>query len=415
MPFLRAASVQGSPDEGDRSLTPIKRAALAVTTLAVAYLATMRATGGENSAPEQLRAIAPVSARLSVHSSGDAPYHRESWISPPGHTRTVHCSTLSTLANGEIFAVWYGGRREGATDVAVYTSRWSDPTKAWSPPIRVVDQSSAEQELGRPIKKIGNAVVFPDQYGTLWMVYVSVMVGGWSGCTLNVKTSTDQGQTWSDSQRLNLNPFLNLSTLVRSKPIYATDGRIGLPVYHEMALKYPQMLWLTPAPDGTMSHYQLRSLPTQSDLIQPVLVPLGQDRVLMVLRDGGPDRVLHTAYSGDNGWTWSEPGHSNLPNPDSAVDALRLRDGRVLLVYNDAEHGRETLRLAISKDDGHSWSPGPVLEHEALKEFSYPSMIEDATGKIHVTYTWKRQRIKHVEFNLAWLDQAAPHQAVALR
>jgi predicted neuraminidase len=31
--------------------------------------------------------------------------------------------------------------------------------------------------------------------------------------------------------------------------------------------------------------------------------------------------------------------------------------------------------------------------------------VHDAAGRIHLTYTWQRKRIKHVEFNVAWLDR----------
>jgi predicted neuraminidase len=177
-----------------------------------------------------------------------------------------------------------------------------------------------------------------------------------------------------------------------------------VPVYHEFASKFPQMLWITPRADGGVDGYQIRNLTAESGLIQPTLVPLGGDRVLMMLRDRSPTRRLRTAYSDDNGWTWSETDTSALPNPDSAVDALRLRDGRILLVYNHAEHGRENLRLALSADEGRSWQPGPELEAAGDREFSYPQLAEDRRGRIHLTYTWHRKRIRHVEFNVAWLD-----------
>jgi len=237
------------------------------------------------------------------------------------------------------------------------------------------------------------------------MVYVSVSLGGWSGSALNVKTSRDEGRTWGESRRLTLNPFFNLSSLVRNKPIYASDGRIGLPVYHEMALKYPQMLWMTPGPNGTVQDYRMRNLSSETGLIQPALVPLDHDRVLMMLRDHGASRSLHTAFSDDNGWTWSEAEPSGLPNPDAAIDALRLRDGRILLVYNHAASGRGNLRLAVSADQGRTWQTGAILEEAVHREYSYPNIVEDQRGRIHLTYTWQRERIKHVTFNLAWLDR----------
>lgn len=388
-----------------RPLAMTKRLLLAAVTLSVAVAATLtKAPEHRLQAPDAVIAQAnPPRHELAPET---LPFHRERWLSPEGYTRSVHCSMVSLLPDGNLIAAWYGGQREGSGDVAVFTARWNAGNDVWSPPQRVIDRAQAEFELDRPVKKLGNTVVFPDQHGTLWMVYVSVMVGGWSGCSLNIKASLDSGQTWGESQRLSLNPYMNLSSLVRSRPVYASDGRIGLPIYHEMALKYPQVLWLDPEPKGQLRSYELRSLPAESELLQPVLVPLGQDRMLMLLRDGRPERTLRTAFSRDNGWTWSPTAQTSLPNPDAAVDAVRLRDGRILLAYNDATAGRDSLRLAVSTDAGATWTPGPVIEHEPKREFSYPSIVEDSRGRIHVTYTWRRERIKHVEFNAVWLDQA---------
>jgi predicted neuraminidase len=225
-------------------------------------------------------------------------------------------------------------------------------------------------------------------------MYVTVTVGGWSGSTLNVKTSRDAGRTWSASERLTLNSFFNLSSLVRNKPVFADDGRIGLPIYHEMATTYAQMLWLTPGANGRLADYAVRSLVGTKGVIQPTVVPGSGGRAIM-----------------DNGWTWTTPVGGTLPNPDAATDALRLRDGRLLLVYNHATSGRENLRLAVSADEGRSWIPGPMIEDETGREFSYPCLSEDGHGRIHLTYTWRRQRIKHVEFNGAWLRQALMAEA----
>jgi predicted neuraminidase len=346
--------------------------------------------------------------------AGDVmPFFQQSWVSPTGLTPSAHCSSICKLPSGDLFAVWYGGTREGSADTCLFTSRLPAGSDQWTTPERTVDRAMAENELDRMVKKVGNAVIFPDRSGNLLMVYVSVAVGGWSGSTLNVKVSRNEGRTWGESRRLSLNPFLNFSTLVRNKPIYTSDGRIGLPVYHEMATKYPQMLWLTPAADGTISEYRIRNLSSDNGLIQPSLVPLGGERILMLLRDRTAAHRVHTAYSDDSGWNWSEAKPSEIPNPNSAVDALRLRDGRILMVYNHASSGRENLRLAVSSDEGRTWKAGATLEYGPSEEFSYPNLSEDSQGRIHLTYTWDRKRIKHVAFNLAWLDQRpAPQLAV---
>lgn len=378
------------------------RIGLSLMAVVVAWIAA-RSTGQPHlEAPAALAA-----ARTDRRPALERPQFSRGWLTPAGHAPLVHCSSVSRLPSGDLLAAWYGGTREGAADVALYTAHWSAAAGRWSEPSKVMDRAQAEGELDRRIKKVGNAVVFPDQVGNLWLVYASVSVGGWSGCALNVMSSQDEGRTWGPSRRLTVNPFFNISSLVRNKPIYASDGRVGLPVYHEMATKYPQILWFKPGPGGSFEDYKMRSVSDATGLIQPSLVSLGDDRVLMMLRDAGDKRAMHTAYSADNGWTWSEAQPSQLPNPNAALDGLRLRDGRILLVYNDAEHGRENLRLAVSSDEGRTWEPRAVIEREPNREFSYPQLAEDSDGLIHLTYTWRRERIRHVSFNVAWLDQAA--------
>lgn len=395
-----------------RRLPSWHRVALIGATLTTAFAAAHFAAPDEAGAPAR---IATLRQPAAVFDPTEAvPMYAESWVTPPGHTRSAHSSAICTLPSGDLMAVWYGGSREGAGDVAVFTSRLPAGSRQWTAPVVAVDRAMAQHELDRVIKKVGNAVVFPDRAGALWMVYVSVSVGGWSGSALNLKTSRDEGRTWGESQRLTLNPFLNLSSLVRNKPIYASDGRIGLPVYHEMAMKFPQMLWLTPGTDGRVQDYRVRNLSAQAGLIQPTLVPLDGDRVLMMLRDRGDGRTVHTAYSEDNGWTWSRAEATGLPNPDAAIDALRLRDGRVLTVYNHASSGRENLRVAVSSDSGRTWRLGPIIEEAAHKEYSYPNLVEDNRGRVHLTYTWQRERIKHVTFNPAWVDQRSLAQGPSL-
>ena len=90
-----------------------------------------------------------------------------------------------------------------------------------------------------------------------------------------------------------------------------------------------------------------------------------------------------------------------LPNPSAGIDALRLADGRFLLVYNPKTSGRERLEVAVS-DDGKAWRSAALLE-DSPGEYSYPAVIQARDGRVHVTYTWKRERIRHVVLDPASL------------
>src|SRR5205823_13495597 len=85
---------------------------------------------------------------------------------------------------------------------------------------------------------------------------------------------------------------------------------------------------------------------------------------------------------------------TSLPNPNSGIDAVTLKDGRHLLVYNHTPSGRSPLNVAVS-GDGKEWRAALVLEKEP-GEYSYPAVIQTSDGLVHATYTFKRERIKHV-------------------
>jgi predicted neuraminidase len=104
--------------------------------------------------------------------------------------------------------------------------------------------------------------------------------------------------------------------------------------------------------------------------------------------------VIVEAWSEDGGLTWSRLTPTTLPNSNARIDAIRLADGRFLLTYNPSPSSRETLALALSRD-GKTWTPGPVLEDSPF-EYSYPALIQTRNSLVHLTYTWRRERIKHV-------------------
>ena len=105
------------------------------------------------------------------------------------------------------------------------------------------------------------------------------------------------------------------------------------------------------------------------------------------------------ADSKDNGITWSELRPIDLPNPNSGIDAVALKDGRIVLIYNHTVKGRTPLNLAVSAD-GDRWNMFQTLESES-GEYSYPAIIQSQDGNVHVTYTWNRKQIKHEEIPLS--------------
>ena len=342
--------------------------------------------------------VAPLESNLDTNA---APLFAAEVIDPARTVPSVHVASLCELDGGRLLASWYGGTREGHPDVAVFTAIQEPGATSWSKPVVVVDREIAQRELDRFVKKVGNAVVFSDGRRQVWMLYVTIAAGGWSGSSLNLKVSHNGGQTWSRSERLVLSPWFNLSELGKNQPVPLVDGGWCVPIYHELVGKFPELLWLPPKGGAAAA---TKTRPFGGGMaFQPALVALDGERALLACRDVTERRRVFLSWSEDAGASWAAPAAADLPNPGSGLDALRLRDGRVLMAFNDSEQGRDVLRLAVSGDAGRSWHRTGTLEREPGQEFSYPFLLQTTDGRVHVVYTWKRQNIKHAAFNSAWL------------
>ena len=330
------------------------------------------------------------------------PFFQEEWINSNSPEPMSHVASICELPNGRLLAVWYAGSREGAGDVAIFSATQSPGESTWSQPRTIMTRESAAHDLNRAIKKVGNPVIFSDVEGKLRLLFVTITLGGWSGSSLNLATSTDEGWSWSPSQRLTLSPFFNLSELVKNGPVEMSDGNWVVPIYHELAGRFPELLWLRDVA-GELTATKSRIVGGHAGF-QPALVPLNTNTALAFLRDGGSLKKILIARTDDTGKNWDSPHALDLPNPNSGLAALRLADGRLILVFNDSMTGRDNLRLAVSKDEGRTWTRVATLAEEPGAEFSYPFLIQARDGNVQLVYTWKRKAIKHVVFNAAWLD-----------
>jgi len=327
------------------------------------------------------------------------PVFEAHWVSN-NETNEAHSASIA-ISDGKPVAVWYGGTEEGHRDVAIFSSSFD---RKWSSPRVIADRYSTEQALGRYIRKVGNPNLYSWPDGRLGLYYVSVSIGGWAASSINYMESIDQGVQWTSPIRLVTSPFLNISTLVRTKGLPLSDGGVQLPVYHEFLGKFSETLTLSS--DLTVMDKVRISRGKYS--LQPAITNLDESSAIGLLRYSGdpPGRVL-SVFSEDSGAHWSTPVRTELPNPDSAVSIINLENGYLLLALNDLEDGRHRLSLAMGSAD--EWTIVKVLEEETATnldheyEYSYPSMTIDPDGFIHLVYTWNQRRIKHLRFNREWL------------
>lgn len=341
-------------------------------------------------------------------SSAGKPLFQTQFIST-GKTRKVHCATLVEISEGRLLAFWYGGTHERDKDTCIYSSIF-DPQKCeWTSERVLITRKDTQQDLDRYIKYLGNPVVIKDEDSKLWLFYVSISFGGWSGSAINLTTSTDEGKTWSPSRRLISAPSFNLSTLVKGHPFLFEDGTIGLPVYHEFAGKFGELLHLDK--EGNVIRKIRLSWGRYS--LQPVIVPITQKTGVGFMRYSGKTlpRVLLVRTT-DGGDTWSHPVKVDVPNPNAAVASIRLENGEILLIYNNDGDLRCDMTLSYSEDNGNTWrviyefeKAGGENCHDRSPGFSYPYIIRTQNGDFHLLYSWNSTHIKHVQFNLEWVKQ----------
>ena len=144
-----------------------------------------------------------------------------------------------------------------------------------------------------------------------------------------------------------------------------------------------------------------------------LLLSGGTDEAITVavMRPGqylDPGRRVLIATSTDRGRTWSETRQIDIANPNAAVAGTRTSQG-FIFVYNDHVGKRDQLSLGFATRADAAWQEIYLLEDEVDTRkhefrFSYPWLVRQ-DGEYHVFYTWNRERIKHVVFNEAWLNQ----------
>ena len=109
--------------------------------------------------------------------------------------------------------------------------------------------------------------------------------------------------------------------------------------------------------------------------------------------------------SRDGGLTWSEGQNAKFPNPNSAIEFLKLASGALLLVYNDSMTQRTPLTASLSTDGDRTY-PYRRNIAEGRNSFAYPIGFQAADGRIHIVYTSdQRSVINHAVFSEDWVKK----------
>lgn len=337
---------------------------------------------------------------------------------PQGERAQHHAATLVALDERQALAFWFAGSREGAADVVVLRSLFDG--QRWLPAQPVLTAQTLSKLIQRDVRKLGNPVAWRDAEGRLHLVVVNVTLGGWAMSRLAHLRSDDLGLSFSGADDWVTSPWWNVSTLVRHPPQPLPDGTLLLPVYHEFALKRPELLHLS-ASGQLLSRWRMAAGP---QLLQPAIASDADPRHLIaVMRSGDAARAhVYQQESTNGGQTWTAPQPTNLPNPDASVAMVSWPQQRAwLMAYNPEQTTRKRLALAMRfwDDPEGEWRPVPGVELTEALEASYPSLIVRG-GRIDLIYTRDRREIAHLQFQAcptpveAAASMAAPAASVEL-
>ena len=300
-----------------------------------------------------------------------------------------HPASFTELGNGDLYLVWYGGEGEYATDTAVWGTRRRPGETTWSPP-RVLARD--------PFRSVGNAVIWQAPDGVVWLFYVNRFGETWSTSRILGKISRDGAETWSDAFVV----ATEAGMMVRSRPIVLLDGDYLLPIYDETGsdteLVPPDSTSLFLRWDTKKKRWsETNRVRSRIGNIQPAVAQIDEKYLVAYCRRGGdysgrPDGWVVRTESRDGGHTWSEGRDSQFPNPNAAVDFIRLRNGHLLLVFNDSHRSRTPLTVAISTDNDRTY-PHRRNIGEGPGSFAYPTVLQSSDGKIHVIYTTDQRTV----------------------
>jgi predicted neuraminidase len=305
---------------------------------------------------------------------------------------SCHASTIIETESG-LLAAWFAGTNEGNMDVEIWLSRFENGK--WSQPVSVangIQNESTRFPCWNPV-----LMRFPD-FNIRLFYKVGPNPREWWGEYL---VSDDEGKTWATPEKLPdgfLGPVKNKGIVLNDMVIISPSSteHDGWRVHFERSNDRGKTWELIRVPEMEQS----------VEGIQPSILIHSDGKLQAVCRT--KTGFIAETWSNDNGFMWNVIKPTTLPNPNSGIDGLTLKDGRHLLVYNHARKPegkwgglRTPLNVSVSSD-GKEWEACLVLESDP-GEYSYPAVIQTKNKSIHITYTWNRKKIKHVLLDPAFL------------
>lgn len=358
-----------------------------------------------------------------------------------------HAANIMPLPGGDLGCVWFGGTQEGMADISVYFSRLRAGSDTWVPAEKLSDDRTRSEQ---------NPILFPAPTGDLWLIWTAQKSGNQDTAFVRRRISRDDGRSWGPIETL-FAPQEGSGTFVRQPPVVLANGDWLLPIFH--CHGSPGRKWVG---DDDTSAVRISSdegrtwrevaVPDSTGCVHMNIVPLDDGSLLALYRSRWADHIYESRSA--DGHIWSAPVPTALPNNNSSIQATRLANGHVALMFNDINAEgvterraslydeiededapavapeaprdpakrtafwgvpRAPMTLAISQDGGRSWAHKRNVEvgdgyamsnnsrEKTNRELSYPSLKETPDGALHLAFTYHRQAIKYVRVSEDWV------------
>ncbi len=377
-------------------------------------------------------------AFLAASCTFAAPQYSGELIFPLEHWHN-HSSSVVELPNGDLLACWYHGSGERtADDVLIQAARWNRSTGKWGERFTLADTPGFPET---------NPVLFIDSRQRLFFLWPLIIAHKWETALMKYRISTDYQQPsgpprWEHQDNIVLIPkniaqrtrevlgkdatgtgrqaeyaarmiehaqdeyFSRMGWFTRTHPLQLPSGRILVPMYSD-GFSFGIMAI---SDDGGYTWSGSEPIIGYGG-VQPSVVRKADGTLVAYLRDNGPPpKRAQISYSKDDGVAWTPAIDSDIPNPGTSLEVIRLRNGDWIMLFNDVERGRHSLAAAISADEGATWKWKRHLDGNSAQagaiQYHYPSVIQAKDGSIHVTYSYfvaDGKSIKHVRFSEDWV------------
>jgi len=350
-----------------------------------------------------------------------------------------HSSSIVELPNGNLLVCWFHGSGERtADDVVIDAARFSQKTGKWGAPFIIADTPGFPNT---------NPTMFIDSKQRLFLLWPTIIAHLWETALMKYKISTDYQQEdgppkWEHQDNIILIPK-NIGAKTREVfgKLAETDGPAGERakklIEHADDMYFSRMGWFTRThpqelPSGRIlvpmysDGYSFGIMAISDDGgytwnasepivgaggVQPSVVRKKDGTLVAYLRDNGPPpKRAQFSYSKDDGVSWAPAVDTDILNPGTSLEVIRLRNGDWIMVYNDLEEKRYSLVAAVSDDEGATWKWRRHLDGDPAKvvtnEYHYPSVIQAKDGTIHITYSYfvaEGKSIKHVQLSEDWV------------